>query len=118
MYFIWYHRVDLSQEWKEVRESFNRQFPHRQRKGFQGIQCKFYRFIKDKNCPTLREQRRLRDGESILDGGGSGMGFSGPSSSSPSSSSSSSSGNPKFGVIDWAGVWYPWMREERSQVIR
>jgi hypothetical protein len=48
MYFIWYHRVDLCQEWKEVRENFNRQFRNRQRHGFQGIQCKFYRSIKEK----------------------------------------------------------------------
>ncbi|KAJ5138973.1 uncharacterized protein N7515_003821 [Penicillium bovifimosum] len=68
MYFIWYHRVDLCQEWKEVREAFNRQFSARQRRGFQGIQCKFYRFIKEKKCPTLREQRRMRDGEFLREG--------------------------------------------------
>ncbi|EPS26244.1 hypothetical protein POX_c04709 [Penicillium oxalicum] len=95
MYFIWYHRVDLCQEWKEVRESFNRQFPSRQRRGFQGIQCKFYRFIKEKKCPTLREQRRMRDGEFLRDGASMGV----------------ESGAPKFGVREWANVWYPWMRE-------
>lgn len=108
MYFIWYHRVDLCQEWKEVRESFNRQFPNRQRSGFQGIQCKFYRFIRDKKCPTLREQRRLRDGEFL---GGS----------SPTHTQSprqmSDMGPPKFGVVEWMGVWYPWMRENRDQVM-
>ncbi|KAJ5286760.1 hypothetical protein N7478_002446 [Penicillium angulare] len=102
MYFIWYHRVDLCQEWKEVRESFNRQFPSRQRRGFQGIQCKFYRFIKEKSCPTLREQRRMRDGEFLRDGaalGGEG-------------------GAPRFGVMEWSNVWYPWMREDRETVLR
>lgn len=99
MYFIWYHRVDLSQEWREVRESFNRQFPNRPRDGFQGIQCKFYRFIKEKNCPTVREQRRMRDGE-FLQG-------------SPRERRA-----PTFGVIEWVGVWYPWMRKDREQVLR
>lgn len=99
MYFIWYHRVDLCQEWKAVRESFNRQFPHRQRKGFQGIQCKFYRFIREKNCPTLREQRRMRDSDFLRDG-----------VSIPDS--------PKYGVVEWARVWYPWMRENKEQVLR
>jgi hypothetical protein len=98
MYFIWYHRVDLCQEWKEVRESFNRQFPSRQRRGFQGIQCKFYRFIKEKKCPTLREQRRMRDGEFLREGASMGA----------------ESGAPRFGVREWADVWYPWMREEKE----
>ncbi|KMU85325.1 hypothetical protein CIHG_03109 [Coccidioides immitis H538.4] len=83
MYFIWYHRVDLNQEWKQVRESFNAQFPNRQRNGFQGIQCKYYRFIKEKKCPTLREQRRIRNG----DGGGTKHG---PNDDSPA-----------YGVIRW-----------------
>ncbi|KAL2006352.1 hypothetical protein VTN00DRAFT_10006 [Thermoascus crustaceus] len=100
MYFIWYHRVDLSQEWKEVRESFNKQFPTRQRRGFQGIQCKFYRFIKEKKCPTLREQRRMRDGEFIARNG-----------------SKYSETLPRFGVVQWMGMWYPWMRESKAQVL-
>lgn len=98
MYFIWYHRVDLCQEWKEVRESFNRQFPSRQRRGFQGIQCKFYRFIKEKKCPTLREQRRMRDGEFLREGASMGA----------------ESGAPRFGVREWANVWYPWMGEDQE----
>ena len=102
MYFIWYHRVDLCQEWKEVRESFNRHFPSRQRRGFQGIQCKFYRFIKEKKCPTLREQRRMRDGEFLREGASLGQ----------------DSGAPKFGVIEWANVWYPWMREDRETALK
>ncbi|KAL5334535.1 hypothetical protein BJX70DRAFT_378132 [Aspergillus crustosus] len=105
MYFIWYHRVDLCQEWKEVRESFNRQFPNRQRRGFQGIQCKFYRFIKEKKCPTLREQRRMRDGEFMRQ-------------ESTTSFSGSGGGAPQFGVVEWIGAWYPWMRENREEVMR
>ncbi|KAJ5214857.1 hypothetical protein N7468_010536 [Penicillium chermesinum] len=102
MYFIWYHRVDLCQEWKEVRESFNRQFPSRQRRGFQGIQCKFYRFIKEKRCPTLREQRRMRDGEFLREG----------------TSLTDANGAPRFGVVEWANVWYPWMREDRETAMQ
>ncbi|KAL4938089.1 hypothetical protein BDV06DRAFT_201765 [Aspergillus oleicola] len=108
MYFIWYHRVDLCQEWKEVRESFNRQFPARQRSGFQGIQCKFYRFIKEKKCPTLREQRRMRDGEFLRQ----------ESVPMPASTGSFHGGAPQFGVVEWMGVWYPWMKEDREEVMR
>lgn len=111
MYFIWYHRVDLCQEWKEVRECFNQQFPNRQRSGFQGIQCKFYRFIRDKKCPTLREQRRMRDGDFLHEGHH-------PSGSSQAPSPVSSDCGPKFGVVEWMGVWYPWMRENREQAMR
>jgi hypothetical protein len=100
MYFIWYHRVDLCQVWKEVCENFNRRFPNRQRRGFQGIQCKFYRFIKEKKCPTLREQRRMQDGEFLRKG-----------------STMIDSGAPRFGVVEWAQVWYPWMRELKEQVL-
>ncbi|KAL4964688.1 uncharacterized protein BDV14DRAFT_174611 [Aspergillus stella-maris] len=109
MYFIWYHRVDLCQEWKEVRESFNRQFPARQRSGFQGIQCKFYRFIKEKKCPTLREQRRMRDGEFLKQ----------ESVPTPASTAGGFHGGaPQFGVVEWMGVWYPWMKEDREEVMR
>ncbi|KAL4927382.1 uncharacterized protein BDV17DRAFT_266812 [Aspergillus undulatus] len=108
MYFIWYHRVDLCQEWKEVRESFNRQFPARQRSGFQGIQCKFYRFIKEKKCPTLREQRRMRDGEFLRQ----------DTVPTPASTGGFHGGAPQFGVVEWMGVWYPWMREDREEVMR
>ncbi|GLI74852.1 hypothetical protein PoHVEF18_003100 [Penicillium ochrochloron] len=47
-HFIWYHHVDLSQDWEMVLESFNRQFPCRQRTGIQGIKYTFYRFTKGK----------------------------------------------------------------------
>jgi hypothetical protein len=98
MYFIWYHRVDLCQEWKEVREAFNRQFPDRQRRGFQGIQCKFYRFIKEKKCPTLREQRRMRDGEFLREGASAAL-------------AGDHGAAPKFGVREYTNVWYHWMRK-------
>lgn len=97
MYFIWYHRVDLRQEWRQVRESFNSQFPDRQRSGFQGIQCKFYRFIREKQCPTLRDQKQHENQRG--NGGGS------DSRSSPGDQ------GPAYGVVNWTGVWFPWMNE-------
>jgi hypothetical protein len=27
------------------------------------------------------------------------------------------SGAPRFGVVEWAQVWYPWMREPKEQVL-
>lgn len=104
MYFIWYHRVDLGQEWKDVREAFNRQFTSRQRSGFQGIQCKFYRFIKEKKCPTLREQRRLRDGLFLREGASAAL-------------VDDANGAPKFGVREYTNVWYPWMRKGDSDAL-
>lgn len=97
MYFIWYHRVDLRQEWRQVRESFNAQFPNRQRSGFQGIQCKYYRFIKEKKCPTLRDQKQR---ENLQRGRGG-------SRNSPGDDA------PAYGVVKWTGVWFPWMKEPR-----
>ncbi|KAL1991216.1 hypothetical protein VTN49DRAFT_5720 [Thermomyces lanuginosus] len=103
MYFIWYHRVDLEEEWKEVQRCFNRQFYHRGRaeRNTQGIQCKFYRFIKEKKCPTVREQRRLRDGEFM--GGGR---------------RSRNDRLPAYGVVKWCGIWFPWMRPEHAPEAR
>lgn len=28
------------------------------------------------------------------------------------------SGAPRFGVIEWANVWYPWMREDRETALQ
>ncbi|EEA26060.1 hypothetical protein TMatcc_005688 [Talaromyces marneffei ATCC 18224] len=99
MYFIWYHRVDLDEEWRDCTEAFNKQFPGqgRSERNTQGIQCKFYRFINAKKCPTVREQRRLKDGEFMVRG-------------------RSTRGRllPKFGVVEWCQVWYPWMRAEHA----
>lgn len=53
----------------------------------------------------------MRDGEFLSEGG------TPPSSSSYNSNNNiSETGPPKFGVIEWMGVWYPWMRENRDQV--
>lgn len=99
MYFIWYHRVDLDEDWRDCTDAFNKQFPGqgRSERNTQGIQCKFYRFINAKKCPTVREQRRLKDGEFMAHG-----------------RSTRERLLPKFGVVEWCHVWYPWMRAEHA----
>jgi hypothetical protein len=57
--FIWYHRVDLDMNWGDIREAYNAQFPDRQRKGFQGIQCKYYRCCEANGVPRVRDRNRL-----------------------------------------------------------
>lgn len=56
----------------------------------------------------------MRDGEFLQES-------SSPQHSSPGpgtrSGSGSEMGPPKFGVVEWMGVWYPWMRENREQVM-
>ncbi|QKX61638.1 uncharacterized protein TRUGW13939_08790 [Talaromyces rugulosus] len=89
MYFIWYHRVDLGMTWNECVCVFNGQFPSSKGRPVQGLQGVFYRFIKSKGCPTVRQQhnnvvRRDRDGLPL----------------------------PHIGVIEWCGISYPWMRLE------
>lgn len=37
-------------------------------------------------------------------------------SSGTTGSGGSDMGPPKFGVVEWMGVWYPWMRENQEQV--
>ncbi|CRG90577.1 hypothetical protein PISL3812_07621 [Talaromyces islandicus] len=96
MYFIWYHRIDLEEDWKECADAFNRQFPSPQGRNVQGIQCKFYRFINSKRCPTVREQRRLKDGELITGRRGRGERL------------------PQYGVVEWCNIWYPWMKAEHA----
>lgn len=98
MYFIWYHRVDLDEDWKDCTDAFNSQFPGqgRSERNTQGIQCKFYRFINAKKCPTVREQRRLKDGEFMARG------------------RPSRERMPKFGVVEWCRVWYPWMHPKHA----
>lgn len=80
-YFIWYHRVDLGMDWCDVRLAYNRQFPDRQRRGFQGIQCKYYRCCEFHGVPRVRERNRV---------------------ASPEKS---------YGVRSrLPGIWYAWMR--------
>ena len=82
-YFIWYHRVDLGMDWRDVRQAYNAQFPQRQRRGFQGIQCKYYRCCETHGIPRVRERNRA---------------------ATPDKS---------YGVRNrLPGLWYPWMRTQ------
>lgn len=55
-FFIWYHRTDLGEAWNQVLREFERQFHHRRHKG--GLQCKFYRLLKDWNVEKVRAQTK------------------------------------------------------------
>ena len=84
-YFIWYHRVDLSMDWAEVKNAYNAQFPDRKRRGFQGIQCKYYRCAENHGVPPVRERNK------------------------------SEASQQAYGVRKYAPhVWFPWMRPERE----
>ena len=84
-YFIWYHRVDLGMDWPDVKQAYNAQFPQRQRRGFQGIQCKYYRCCETYGVPRVRDRNRA---------------------ASPAES---------YGVRSrLPGLWYPWMRDSRQ----
>ena len=81
VHFIWYHRIDLGYEWSDITRAYNAQFPQRQREGFGGIQCKYYRLRDAYNIPKVR----LRD-----------------RSSSPAEA---------YGMRSTTGLSYPWMKE-------
>ena len=57
VHFIWYHRVDLGWEWKEVLNAFHSQFPGTLR-GASGIQCKYYRHLEGHGIPQVRQRDR------------------------------------------------------------
>lgn len=93
--FIWYQRVDLDKSWVEVRRAFNEQFPTRQRSGFQGIQCRYYRYIYDTwGVPKIRQQRRLGR-NSVEDEG--------------------KDASKKYGLKVWTKKSFPWMVEEAGE---
>ena len=81
IHFIWYHRIDLGYEWSDITRAYNAQFPQRQRDGFGGIQCKYYRLREAYNIPKVR----LRD-----------------RSSSPVEA---------YGMHSTTGLLYPWMKK-------
>ena len=58
IHFIWYHRIDLGYEWSDIARAYNAQFPQRQREGFGGIQCKYYRLREAYNIPRVRLRNR------------------------------------------------------------
>jgi hypothetical protein len=79
IHFIWYHRIDLGYDWSDITRAYNAQFPQRQREGFGGIQCKYYRLREAYNIPRVRLRNR---------------------SSSPVDA---------YGMQSTTGLSYPWM---------
>lgn len=56
IFFIWYHRTDLSLAWDEVLYRYREQFQQSREKT--GLQCKFYRLLGDWGVEKVREQVR------------------------------------------------------------
>ena len=81
IHFIWYHRIDLGYEWSDITRAYNAQFPQRQREGFGGIQCKYYRLRDAYNIPRVRNRDR---------------------SNSPAGA---------YGMRKTTGLRYPWMKK-------
>lgn len=81
-----------------MRRAFNAQFPTRQRSGFQGIQCRYYRYLYDTwKVPKIRVQKRL--GRSA--GAGVNAGAGGARGESAK----------MYGLRQWTKREYPWMVE-------
>ncbi|KIX95766.1 uncharacterized protein Z520_08474 [Fonsecaea multimorphosa CBS 102226] len=89
VYFIWYHRIDLGQDWDDIEREFHHQFGEARKKS--GLQCKFYRVLGEKNIEKVRQQ-----GRSGHRGRGNKI--------------------DKFGVVERTSQRFPWMRpEDRSK---
>lgn len=56
--FIWFHRVDLDQEWDTVVFAFNNHFRHSHHRDKSGLECKLYRVLSRYGIPQIREWRR------------------------------------------------------------
>lgn len=84
VHFIWYHRVDLRMDWVDVKQAYNEQFPTRQRRGFQGIQCKYYRCMSNSGLPGVRQRDRSARPEE------------------------------RYGMRARTGLVYPWMRDRAA----
>jgi hypothetical protein len=82
--FIWFHRVDLNQEWDAVVRAFNTQFPHSNRRDKSGLECKLYRVLNHYKIPQIREwkQRGNHMVEEVVS---------------------------YFGIIESTNIRYPWM---------
>jgi hypothetical protein len=81
--FIWFHRVDLRQEWDVVVDAFNRQFRHSYLRDKSGLECKLYRVLGAHGVPQIREWRKRgnRTVEEIT----------------------------YYGIVEWTNIRYPWM---------
>jgi hypothetical protein len=64
-HFIWYQRIDLEKDWKEVSHAFNEYFRDRHRDGESGLQCRFYRILDSAGVPNIRSLKNSNDKERI-----------------------------------------------------
>lgn len=64
-HFIWYQRIDLEKDWKEVSQAFNEYFRDRHRDGESGLQCRFYRILDAAGLPNIRSLKNSNDKERI-----------------------------------------------------
>lgn len=64
-HFIWYQRIDLEKDWKEVSHAFNEHFRDRHRDGESGLQCRFYRILDAAGIPNIRSLKNSNDKERI-----------------------------------------------------
>jgi hypothetical protein len=64
-HFIWYQRIDLEKDWKEVSQAFNEYFQDRHRDGESGLQCRFYRILDSAGIPNIRSLKSSNDKERI-----------------------------------------------------
>ncbi|KAJ5144358.1 hypothetical protein N7476_004834 [Penicillium atrosanguineum] len=102
MHFIWYHRVDLRWQWKWIREKFNREFSSHKPRSFQGLQCKFYRFIKGMKSHTSREQYPVHNSKPQNDGACFGNDIH----------------SPHLNLDEWAKLWYPGVHKSRQELLQ
>jgi hypothetical protein len=103
MYFLWYHYVDLHQDWAEILAVFHRQFPDIHRLKVEVIRQKLRRFVKGKGAPSPRIQRSLQQLENT---------------EKPLNTihSSQESHIRDAGVLQLGNVWYSWMEKDTSFV--
>lgn len=62
----------------------------------------------------------MRDGEFLHEGSAAtAAGGGGTTGHTPTPEvGARDAAGPKYGVVEWMGVWYPWMREDRLEVAR
>lgn len=84
IHFIWYCRVDLQWEWRDVLDAFGKEFPNKQRRDVGGIQCKYYRHLEGEGIPQVRLRNRKV------------------------------SAVEEYGMRAKTGLWYEWMARLRS----
>ncbi|SLM40700.1 hypothetical protein LPUS_11540 [Lasallia pustulata] len=80
-HFVWYHRVDLSMSWADVKEAYDDHFPERAQEDFRNSQWNYYR------CLGACGQTETKQSEKTA--------FP----------------QEEYGMRARTGLWYPWIRE-------